>query len=218
MIRETLEPGSTHALMMLAPDGRTAFRNRRFTHDASESAHSKNAPAAFPAWIKLERKGDEFTAYRSADGLIWTPQSNEGGTSPNPHTIAMSGAVYIGLAVTSNNLNAACVARFSGIELTGAVPGSWEAADIGPAMPGNDPDPLYVTIADSSGNSATITHSDPAAVTRTAWTEWQIPLSDFADVNRFEIERICIGAGDPQASQSGGSGRIYIDDIRVTKP
>jgi hypothetical protein len=219
MIRQSLKPGSTHALMMVAPDARTAFQNRRFADDVSASAHSHSGVVALPVWLKIERKGNVFTASRSTDGITWTVQGNEGGgESPNPETIVMSGSVHIGLAVTSNNLATACVAEFSGIQTTGAVSGSWQAADIGPAILGNDPSPLYVTVADSAGKSVTAIHPDPMAVTTTEWTQWNVPLSSLKGISLSKIDTVRVGVGDRKAAQPSGKGRIYIDDLRVTKP
>jgi hypothetical protein len=91
--------------------------------------------------------------------------------------------------------------------------------------PGNTQAPLYVAVEDSAGKAVTIVHPDPAAVLTTAWTEWKIPLSSFAGVNPAQIKKLSLGVGDkknpaaqPAPAQAGGAGRIFIDDIRVTKP
>ena len=75
---------------------------------------------------------------------------------------------------------------------------------------------LYVAVEDSTGKVAVAT-SD-AALTTTAWTEWKIPLSNLTGVNLARVKKLYVGVGDRQAPVAGGSGRIYIDDIRVTKP
>ncbi len=219
MIRETLEPGAAHALMMVAPNGRTAFQNRPVRDDFSLSAHGNISAVTFPHWVKLERKANQFTAYHSDDGANWVLQTNEGGgTSPNPQTINMAASVYVGLAVTSNNLNQACIAEFSGFATTGNVSGEWQAGDIGPAIVGNDVDTLYAAVEDSAGKSAVAVHPDPGAVVSTEWTEWKIPLSSFAGVNLARVEKLYIGVGDRANPTPDGTGRIYIDDIRVTRP
>ena len=191
MIRET--PGAR--LDPRPDDGGPGWANRLpeppgSPTTVSASAHSNSGAVALPVWLKIERKGDVFTASRSTDGVTWTVQGNEGGgESPNPETIVMSGSVYIGLAVTSNNLATACVAEFSDIQTTGNVSGVWQAADIGPAILGNDPSPLYVTVADSAGKSATVTHPDPMAVTTTEWTEWKVPLSRLEPASTYPRSR-----------------------------
>ncbi len=65
---------------------------------------------------------------------------------------------------------------------------------------------------------AVAAHADPAAVLTAAWTEWKIPLSSFTGVNLAKVKKLYIGVGDRKNPVADGTGRIYIDDIRVTKP
>ena len=83
---------------------------------------------------------------------------------------------------------------------------------------GNDPDVLYVALEDSAGATATVNHPDETIVKSSSWVSWPIPLSDFAGVNAARIKKLYIGVGDKADPKPGGAGRIYIDDIRVTKP
>jgi hypothetical protein len=84
--------------------------------------------------------------------------------------------------------------------------------------PANKPAPLYVAIEDASKKTAAVTHPDQAIVATTKWTQWKIPLSGFTGVNLAKVKKMYIGVGDKKAPVAGGSGRIYIDDIQVTKP
>jgi hypothetical protein len=77
---------------------------------------------------------------------------------------------------------------------------------------------LYVVVEDSAGKIGVATHSNPAAVTLTTWTEWKIPLGSLAGVNPAKVKKLYIGVGDRNSPAQGGAGRLYIDDIRVTKP
>ncbi len=77
---------------------------------------------------------------------------------------------------------------------------------------------LYVAVEDSAGKSAVVTHSNATAVTTTTWTQWKIPLSSFTGVNLAKVKKLYIGVGDRANPVAGGTGRLYIDDIRVTKP
>jgi hypothetical protein len=79
----------------------------------------------------------------------------------------------------------------------------------------NSPAPLYVTLQDASNHVATVICSDPAIVTTTKWTPWQVPLSQFAGVNLARVKKIVIGVGDRSKPVSGGTGRLYIDDIEL---
>jgi len=78
--------------------------------------------------------------------------------------------------------------------------------------------PLYVALEDASKHIGTVVHSDAAVVTKAGWTEWQIPLTQFAGVNPAKVKKMYIGLGDKANPTAGGAGLIYIDDLRVTKP
>jgi hypothetical protein len=80
----------------------------------------------------------------------------------------------------------------------------------------NGPGKLYVAIADSAGKVGVAT-SD-AVLTAASWTEWKVPLSSVTGVNLAKVKKLYIGVGDRQAPAAGGAGRLYLDDIRVTKP
>jgi hypothetical protein len=83
---------------------------------------------------------------------------------------------------------------------------------------GNGAGSLYLVVEDSSGKSAVATYPDAVAVTTTTWTGWKIPLSSLAGVNLAKVKKLYLGIGDRKSPVAGGAGRIYIDDIRVTKP
>ncbi len=76
---------------------------------------------------------------------------------------------------------------------------------------------LYVAVEDNVGKVAVVTHSDPAAAKLTTWTEWKIPLGSLTGINLAKVKRLYIGVGDRVAPAKGGAGRIYIDDIRLTR-
>jgi regulation of enolase protein 1 (concanavalin A-like superfamily) len=95
MIRETLDPGSTQALMALTPGNGSTFQWRSATGNSSSSSSGPNVDA--PAWVKLSRSGNTFTGYVSSDGSTWTQVGSA--------TISMAKSVSIGLAVTSHSNN-----------------------------------------------------------------------------------------------------------------
>jgi len=223
MIRESLSADSSYAFMFPTPDGRRAYQNRPSAAANAVSAHSATGLVTLPFWVKVERKGSQFTAYYSTDGKNWTkqPDTENTGTdaSSNPQTIAMTGSARIGLAVASNNAQGGtCFAEFSDVVATGSVSGQFQVADIGTISPGNDPAALYVAVEDSSGKVAVVTNPDTGLVNVLEWTEWKIPLSDLAGVNLSKVKKMYIGVGDRKNPVQDGGGRIYIDDIRVTKP
>jgi hypothetical protein len=137
----------------------------------------------------------------------------------NPQSISMASNVYIGLALTSHNVNAVGEAKFSNVRTTGTVAGQWENQDIG--IISNAAEPLYVAISNASGAPAVVANADPTAATIDAWSEWRIPLQDFADqgINLRNVDKIAIGLGSQSGmASSGGSGTMYIDDIRLYRP
>jgi hypothetical protein len=77
---------------------------------------------------------------------------------------------------------------------------------------GNAAEQMYVTL---NGN-ARIDHDDPDAATSTSWKEWNIDLQAFADqgVNLANVNSITLGL----SSVTGGTGKMYFDDIRLYPP
>jgi hypothetical protein len=209
MIRDSLDGGSAFANMVLtgsAGNG-AAFQWRQVAHtDAAAGADPINAIAP-PYWVRLDRLGDAFAAYYSADGSAWYQLDMT-------QTIAMANPVYIGICVTSHAAGEDRTYEFDNIKTTGGVSGNWQGAIITSPLH-NSQQPLYVIVEDSTGKKATVTNPDPAAVNVADWTEWKIPLSDLAGVNLTRVKRLYIGVGDKSAV---GNGKIYVDDIRVTKP
>jgi len=82
----------------------------------------------------------------------------------------------------------------------------------------NDPDTLYVVVQDSSNKAAVAINPDPAVANATAWSQWKVPLTDLAGVNLTKVKKISIGVGDRDNPIPDGTGVIFVDDIRVTKP
>jgi hypothetical protein len=187
-----------------------SFQRRPDTGAAS--AADTTAGITAPYWVKLERDlAGNFKAYSSANGSTWQML---GVAEP----IQMGTNVYIGLAVTSHDAALTCQAVFSNVTTTGSVGQQWANQDIGIAS--NAAEPLYVAVSNSAGAPAVVVHDDPAAATIDTWTEWVIPLQAFADqgINLTNIDRIAIGLGTRgNMTIPGGSGKIFIDDIRLTR-
>ena len=218
MIRESLVADSLHAFMAVTPGSShgLAFQYR----DKSGNSHSEHGVDNIkaPYWIKVVRRGGEFTGYHSPDGITWTMKDPSGveGDAMNPVTIEMNSKVYIGLAVTSHQANVMCTSIFSDVSTNGAVTGLWMSQDI----PSNAAEQLYVAMEDSTGQIKVVTHPDANAVQIDKWQEWHIDLKEFsnAGVNLASVKKICVGVGNRNNPQRGGIGRIYIDDIRLHPP
>jgi hypothetical protein len=216
MIRETLDPGSKFAAVYITPGNGCRFQGRltpgsSATSDTGVETPEQTAITA-PYWVKLERDAaGNFNGYYSSNGVTWQAMSW------NPQRISMSPNVYIGLALTSHSAGVTCVAEFSNVQTTGTVtPMIWTHEAIGATMASNDAEPMYVAL----NGSAVVEHDNPNAALIDTWTEWNIDLQAFADqgVNLANVNTIAIGFGDKKNPQPGGSGTMYIDDIRLYRP
>jgi hypothetical protein len=211
MIRETLDGDSKHAMMVVTPGSGVSFQRRPETGGAS--ADNTSAGITAPYWVKIDRSiSGNFTASSSTNGTNWQVL---GSMEP----IQMGTNVYIGLAVTAHNATATCEGVFSNVTTTGNVTGQWAHQDIGIAS--NDAELLYVAVSNSAGSPAVVVNDDPAAAQINTWTEWVIPLSVFADqgINLTNVDSIAIGLGTQgNMTVPGGSGKIFIDDIRLDQP
>ena len=217
MIRETLDPNSAFAAVYITPGNGCRFQARLDTavNAVSDSSVTTLTHIKSPHWIKLERTiAGDFNAYDSNDPSVegWHQ------LAWNPQYIPMNTNVYIGLALTSHDTALACEAVFSNVTTTGNVGPQWMHQDIG--IQSNDPEPMYVRVANSTGTSAVVYHNEPAAAQIDTWTEWNIDLRDFADqgINLKDVESVAIGFGDRTNPRAGGSGKMYFDDIRLYRP
>ena len=82
----------------------------------------------------------------------------------------------------------------------------------------NAAEPLYVAVANSTGTPAVVAYEDINAAQAGTWTQWTIPLQSFADqgINLTNVDTLAVGLGTKAGlAGPGGSGTIYIDDIRL---
>jgi len=213
MIRETLDPDSTHAMTFVTPGNGVVFEYRMITGTDNVGAAGQQQGISAPHWVKIERNiSGNFSTSHSADGTNWEILSI-------PQSIQMGSTVYIGLALTSHDAALTCEAVFSNVTMTGNVSGQWQNQDIG--ITSNSAEPLYVALSNASGGPVVVANDDPAAVQIDAWTVWRIPLQAFADqgINLGNIDKLAIGVGSKSGMVSaGGTGTIYIDNIRLYRP
>jgi len=207
MVRDALSPESANAALLLTPENGVRFQYRQTLGDTTDREFESDLVA--PLWLKLERDfASNFKGYYSSDGVNFQALS----LWPN---VPMGAAVYIGLALTSHNVDLTCEAKFSGVQITGTVTGQWQSQDIGIAS--NSAESMYVAVGNSSGAPGIVFYDDPAPTQIVDWTEWTIATQAFADqgVNLADVDNISIGIGDRNNPQPGGSGTMFIDDIRL---
>ena len=210
MIRDTLDADSRYAGVFITPENGVRFQYRNTAGGVTDRQFVEGITA--PQWVKLERtSGGLVRAYYSVDGTTWERFSLI--------QVTMNTPMYIGLAVTSHDAALTCEATFSNVSFPGtSVDEQWIDQDVG--MLSNEPEPMYVTVVDGSGTAATVYYDDPNASLISDWTEWNIPLTDFSDqgVVLTDVGKLAIGFGSSDNPQPGGSGLVYLDDIRLYLP
>jgi len=84
----------------------------------------------------------------------------------------------------------------------------------------NAAESMYVAVANATGPTAVVYHDNPDAVLIDAWTEWNIDLEEISNqgVVLTNVDSFSIGFGNRSNPQVGGSGMVFIDDIRLYRP
>jgi regulation of enolase protein 1 (concanavalin A-like superfamily) len=120
MIRQTLDAGSAHASVFVTPGKGLAFQRRP---TAGATSLNTSVGGAAPQWVKLARAGQTVSASMSPDGSTWTLVGQD--------TVALNGAVWIGLALTSHDDTRAATATFDNVRVISGVPPGWQDIDVG---------------------------------------------------------------------------------------
>jgi len=115
MIRESLSADAKHAMSVVTPGNGTSFQRRPSTGSSSNHTTPGDGASA-PHWVKIERSGDLFTGYESADGSSWT----EIGSA----TLSMASDARVGLAVTSHDAGTRSTVEFSDVSVAEGSAGS----------------------------------------------------------------------------------------------
>ncbi len=205
MIRDTLDADSPYVGVFITPENGVRFQYRNTAGAVTERLFAEGITA--PQWVKLERTaGGLIRSYYSADGNTWTRF--------DLIQVSMEMPVYAGLAVTSHNAELACEAKFTNVSFPNTnVSEQWTDQDVG--MLSNHPEPMYVAL-----NGTAVYHDNPDAALIDTWTQWTIPLQAFAEkgVDLANVDTIAIGFGIKSNLQAGGSGTVFLDDIRLYRP
>ncbi|TAL00267.1 MAG: hypothetical protein EPO07_09900, partial [Verrucomicrobia bacterium] len=108
MFRESTNANSAHAFLLLAPSA-VSFQYRATTGGGSSS--STNFPAVpTPYWLRLSRRGNQFTAHHSTNATDWIQLGP-------PLTLAMSAMALAGLAVTAHSSTTLGTAFFDQVSI-----------------------------------------------------------------------------------------------------
>jgi len=74
-----------------------------------------------------------------------------------------------------------------------------------------------VAVEDNAAHVKVVNHPDIGAPQKIGWQEWNIELTQFsaAGVNLKAVKKMYIGLGNRTSPKVGGTGTIFVDDIRV---
>lgn len=104
MVRENLEQNSANIFLSLSAAQGVVLSSRDSTGLSTTNIVTNAAINTFPYWLRIARAGDVFTASVSTDRLNWTETGSK--------VIKMNRLVYVGLAVSSKNVNVVSKAFF----------------------------------------------------------------------------------------------------------
>jgi len=106
IFRQSLDPGSAYADIAVHADGHATLQFRAAaggpTADTVAEQHG-------PARLKIERKGDLFTAWTAEAAGEWRPAGST--------TVAMMGPVYMGIGVCSHVADGVATVKFSEVKI-----------------------------------------------------------------------------------------------------
>ena len=105
MIRDNLSADASNVALLVTGGDRIRFQRRT---DTGATTSTWSGSQTLPYWIRLVRNGDTFEAYRSSNGVDWTPFAH-------PVTVSMTGDVYVGLAMTSHDNSVLGTATFDNV-------------------------------------------------------------------------------------------------------
>lgn len=108
MIRQGLTAGSAHAAIYVSPSRGISFQRRP---SSGALTVATTVTGAAPAYVKLARVGNVVTASTSNDGTAWKTVGRQ--------TVSLSGAVWVGLAVSSHDVTQRAAATFDHVTGTG---------------------------------------------------------------------------------------------------
>jgi hypothetical protein len=136
-------------------------------------------------------------------------------------TIVHGGGQSMPLAY--DNTGAGGKARYSETQREWPSPQDWTRNNVKALTlyfygdPNNAAEQLYVAVEDNAGHVKVVNHPELDSVLRASWQEWNIELTQFsaAGVNLKAIKKMYIGLGNRSSPKAGGTGTIYIDDIRA---
>jgi hypothetical protein len=111
MMRDGLAPNARNVALPPSPTDANGYRLQARIATGDVPTTDRTVTGTTPVWLRVVRRGDSFTGFRSSNGSNWT----QVGTTK---TISMPSSIQLGLAVTSHNTAVAATAVFDNVSVT----------------------------------------------------------------------------------------------------
>lgn len=111
VIRENLKSAAPHAFLFLRAGSGLVFEHRPQQEIKADIVDNVSAPY----WVRLARKGDTITAYKSPDGVNWIQTGSD--------RFKMGKRIYVGLGVSSWNNSQLATSIFDNVKVIPAPAG-----------------------------------------------------------------------------------------------
>ncbi|MDR2948893.1 MAG: DUF1349 domain-containing protein [Prevotella sp.] len=124
MIRSSLVNNSSNAMVAMTPSNGVSFQYRTTNGGGTSAKLANNIKA--PVWLKVRKENDSFSAFYSTDNKNWIQIGLD-------QTVDISDKFYIGMAVTSHDVNQATKAVFSDVTVKKfkSTLAPWKKLDVG---------------------------------------------------------------------------------------
>lgn len=119
MFRDGLAANARTVLMAITGWDGARWQYRSAT--GGNSTEFKVAGISVPYWVRIKRVGNDFTGYRSADGINWTPTGSTVTISNMPSSLE------VGLTFNAAAYGSLNTATFEGVKMVPAAPSSLAA-------------------------------------------------------------------------------------------
>ncbi len=190
MIRESLAPDAKHATMVVTPVDGVQFLRRYETGGLTTPTNPRISKGVLPYWVKLVRKGNEFSGSESIDGTTWTPTGTD--------TVNLSSRVYIGIVASSHQKMIAGTSTLDHIAVT-------------PQTPPRSARPRvqsHVTLINFDGTNKHVIYSGARHFEAPNWS----PDGKYLVLNsEGKLWRLRIAGGEPEVIPMGSVTRVNND-------
>jgi hypothetical protein len=156
MIRNGTGSGARHIGVFATPAQGVIARHR--SSNGGSTTQTAGGAGTAPVWLKLERRSNTYTAYRSPNGTSWTVIHSV--------TISMSSSTLVGFAVASHSKTASVITGFDGISVNGT---GWTVGNAPPA----------VSLTSPTGGSSFLSPATIALAATASDTDGTIAKVDF---------------------------------------